>query len=176
MNREQKTAFIEDIRSRFETAPLVILTDWIGSNVQEMDVLRRACEPAGVHFQVVKNTLCRIALAGTDMEPLAEHFSGNIGVLFASDDPIATAKLFKDQSKENAKLVCRAGFFEGTVLDSAGVAAVADLPSREELLSILLRTIQEGPRNILGIMEAPARDLLFLLKNYATKLEQEDAA
>lgn len=173
MNREDKAAFIEEVRDRFVNAPLVILTDWKGSTVAEMEALRRACEPAGVHFQVVKNTLCRRAIEGTDLEGLSEHFKGNIGVLFASDDPIAAAKLFRAQKKENAKLICRAGYFEGDVLDGAGVEAVADLPSREELLVTLLRTIQEGPRQVMGVIRAPARDLLYLLNNYANKLEGE---
>lgn len=172
MNREQKAQFVEEVRERFSNAPLVILTDWKGSTVAEMDALRRACEPAGVHFQVVKNTLCRRAVSGTDMEALTEHFRGNIGVLFAGDDPIAAAKLYRDQKKENDKLICRAGYFEGDILDGKGVDAVADLPSREELLVGLLRTIQEGPRQILGVLQAPARDLLFLLKNYESKLEE----
>ena len=171
MNREEKAAFVEDIRAQFAGAPLVILTDWCGSTVQEIDVLRRACEPAGVRFQVVKNTLCRRALAGTDMEALTEHLRGNIGVLLSTDDPIATAKIYKEQVQENKHLVCRAGFFEGEVLDAAGVAAVAELPSREELLVMLLRTIQAGPREVLGILQAPARDLLYLLKNYESKVE-----
>lgn len=171
MNREEKAAFIEEVRGRFLGSPLVILTDWKGATVQELDAVRRACEPAGISFQVVKNTLCKRAVAGTHLEPLAPHFKGNIGVFFGSDDPIATAKLFRAQVKENAKLVCRAGFFEGDVLDVKGVDAVADLPSREELLVTLLRTIQEGPRQVLGVLQAPARDLLYLLSNYAKKLE-----
>ena len=171
MNREDKAAFIEEVRDRFVNAPLVILTDWKGSTVAEMDALRRACEPVGVHFQVVKNTLCRRAIEGTDLEGLSEHFKGNIGVLFAGDDPIAAAKLFRAQKKENEKLICRAGYFEGDVLDGKGVDAVADLPSREELLVTLLRTLQEGPRQVLGVIRAPARDLLYLLTNYANKLE-----
>lgn len=175
MNRESKAAVIAEMREAFDSAPLVILTDWCGSTVAEMDALRRACEPAGVQFRVVKNTLCRIAVKDTDLEPLAAHFRGNIGVLFAGDDPIAAAKLYKEQVKGNNKLVCRAGFFEGDVLDAAGVAAVADLPSREELLVSLLRTIQEGPRRVLGVLEAPARDLLYLLKNYEAKLEEQQA-
>ena len=172
MNHSQKVAFVEEIRGRFTEAPLVILTDFKGSSVAEMEVLRRACEPAGVNFRVVKNTLCKRALEGTDLEALSEHFRGNVGVVFAGDDPIAAAKVFKAQVKENNKLEVKAGFFEGEVLDAAGVAAVAELPSREELLVILLRTIQEGPRQVLGMLQAPARDLLYLLKNYETKLEE----
>jgi large subunit ribosomal protein L10 len=173
VNREQKAAFVEEVRDRFANAPLVILTDWKGSTVAEMDALRRACEPAGAQFQVVKNTLCRRAVEGTSHEALAPHFKGNIGILFAGDDPIAAAKVYRAQKKENDKLICRAGYFEGDLLDDKGVDAVADLPSREELLVTLLRTIQEGPRRILGVIRGPARDLLYLLNNYAKKLEDE---
>lgn len=174
MNRDQKAEFVEEVRERFNNAPLVILTDWKGSTVAEMDALRRACEPVGVHFQVVKNTLCRRAVAGTELEGLTEHFRGNIGVLFAGDDPIAAAKLYRTQKKDNDKLICRAGFFEGDILDDKGVDAVADLPSREELLVTFLRTLQEGPRQILGVLQGPARDLLYLLKNYENKLNEAE--
>lgn len=174
MNRAEKETFVADIKERFNNAPLVILTDFKGSTVDEMDVLRRACEPVGVHFQVVKNTLCKRALAESDKEDLTKFFSGNIGVVFAGEDPIAAAKLFTEQAKQNEKLEIRAGYFEGDVLDAQGVAAVAALPSREELLSILLRTILAAPRQVMGIIRAPARDLLYLLSNFASKLEDQD--
>ncbi len=175
MNQSQKVAFVEEIRGRFTEAPLVILTDFKGSTVAQMELLRRACQPAGVSFRVVKNTLCKRALVGTELEPLAEHFSGNVGVVFAGDDPIGAAKMFKAQVKANKLLEVKAGFFEGELLDAAGVSAVAELPSREELLVLMLRTIQEGPRQVLGMLQAPARDLLYLLKNYETKLEEAGA-
>jgi large subunit ribosomal protein L10 len=171
VNRAQKAEFIEDVRGRFEAAPLVVLTDFKGSTVAQMDALRRSLEEAGGQFQVVKNTLSRIAVAETEMAPLAEHFRGNVGVVFAGEDPIAVAKSFRDQVKANDKLQVKAGFFEGDVLDATGVAAVADLPSREELLAKLLQTIQEGPRQVLGVIQGPARDLLYLLRNYESKLE-----
>lgn len=172
MNRTDKTEFVEQMNARFATVPFVVLTDFSGSTVAQMDALRRACEPAGVHYRVVKNTLCKRAVAGTEFEPLAEHFRGPIGVLFSGEDPAAAAKLLKGQMKDNENLGVKAGFFEGTLLDEKGVLAIAELPSREELLSTLLRTIQEGPRQILGVMQAPARDLLYLLKNYEAKLEE----
>jgi large subunit ribosomal protein L10 len=172
MNRTDKVQFVDEMQGRFSEAPFVVLTDFSGSTVAQMDALRRACEPAGLHYRVVKNTLCKRAIAGTELEPLAEHFSGPIGVLFSGEDPAAAAKLLKVQLKENENLDIKAGFFEGTLLDEKGVLAIADLPSREELLVSLLRTIQEGPRQILGVLQAPARDLLYLLKNYEAKLEE----
>ena len=173
MNRAQKAVFVEEIKARFEESALVILTDFKGSTVAETDALRRACEPVGVHFQVVKNTLCRRALEGTDKESLTKFFSGNIGVIFSGEDPVAAAKLFKEQVKQNEKLQVRAGFFEGDILDEAGVVAVASLPSREELLAKLLATILEGPRRVMRVVQAPGRDVVYLLNNYANKLEEE---
>lgn len=175
MNRAQKAEFVESVRGAFSGTSFVILTDFKGSTVQQLDTLRRACETAGAQFRVVKNTLCRIAVSDTEKESLADHFKGNVGIVFAGDDPVATAKVFRTQVKENDKLVVRAGFFEGDVLDAKSVDAVADLPSREELLSKLLATLQEGPRQVMGVIQGPARDLLYLLNNYASELEKQEA-
>jgi large subunit ribosomal protein L10 len=176
MNREQKAEFVDEIRGRFASAPLVILTDFQGATVKEMDQVRRACEPAGIHFRVVKNSLCRRAIAGTPKEKLGPYFKGNVGVLFAGDDPIAAAKVFRELTKTNEKLQVKVGYFDGDVLEGKAVASVADLPSREELLSILLRTMQEAPRQVLGVMQGPARDLLYLLQNHAAELEKREGA
>jgi len=173
MSHEAKAEIVSTLRSTVQEAPFIALTDFKGSTVAQMNGLRRACEAAGVQYKVVKNTLSRRAIEGTDLESLREHFVGNIGIFISGDDPIAAAKLLKDQLKENPKLELRAGFFEGDVLDEKKTLAVADLPSREELLVTLLRTMQEGPRQILGVIRGPARDLLYLLSNYATKLEEQ---
>lgn len=172
MNRAQKAEFIEGIRDAFDAASLLILTEFKGSTVAEMNQLRRACEEAGANFRVVKNTLTKRAIADSEREPLTEFFVGNVGVVIAGEDPVAAAKAFKKEAKENEKLVVKAGFFEGTVVDSKEVVAVADLPSREELLAKLLATMQEGPRQVLGVIQGPARDLLYLLNNYAAKLDE----
>jgi len=173
MNREQKAAVVEDLHSRLADAPLVILTEWVGSTVPQMDAVRRAVEPAGASFQVVKNTLARRALEGTDKIALSEHFRGNVAVIISGDDPAAAAKVFRDQAKENKKLVPKAGFFDGDLVEAKDVVALADLPSREELLATLLQTLLAAPRQVMGVIRAPARDLLYLLNNYANKLESE---
>ncbi len=172
MNRADKAQFIEEVRSSFEESSFVVLTDFRGSTVLEMDALRRSLETAGGSFRVVKNTLSKIAVQETDKFGLAEHFVGNIGVVFAGEDPISVAKAFKDEVKKNEKLMIKAGFFDGDVLGSDDVIAVASLPSREELLSKLLATLQEAPRQVLGVIQGPPRDLLYLLRNFAAKLEE----
>lgn len=170
-NLQEKAAKVDQLRERFAAAPLVVLTDFKGVTVKQIDRVRRGCEAVGVRFQVAKNTLCVRAIQGSEKEKLSSYFSGSTGVIFSSQDPIATAKLLKGQLKENEKLIVRAAFFEGDILDQKGVVAVSDLPSREQLLSNLLGTLQEGPRQLLGILQAPGRDVLGVLSNYASKLE-----
>src|SRR5687768_9091577 len=153
MNREQKVEQVSDLHKRFTATPFVVLADFKGSTVAQMDSLRRSCEKGGVHFRVVKNTLAVRALEGTGKEGLADHFRGNIGVLIANEDPVGTAKLVGKYAKENAKILVRAGYFEGDLLDQKGVAAVAELPSKEELQSKLLATLQAGPRDLLGVLQ-----------------------
>lgn len=175
MNRTQKAAFVEDVRGQLLEAPLVVLTDFKGSSVSQLELIRRACEPAGAGYRVVKNTLCKRAIADTELEGLQEHFVGNTAIFVAGEDPIAAAKLLKAQLKENANLKVRIGYFEGDLISPEEVAKVADLPSREELLVTLLRTLQEGPRQVLGVLQGPARDLLYVLNNYAAKLEEAES-
>ena len=91
-------------------------------------------------------------------------------IIVSGDDPIATARAVRDALDEKGKIQLKAGFFEGDVLDAKSAAAIADLPSREDLLATLLRTVQEAPRRVMTVMQAPARDLLYLLKNFENKL------
>jgi len=172
MNRNEKAEFIDGVRDQLVAAPLVVLTDFQGASVLELDNFRRGVEKAGASFRVVKNSLCRIALADTARDALVKHFRGNVGVVIAGEDAVATAKAFRALVKENEKIKVRVGFFDGDVLDAKQVDAVADLPSREELLATLLATLEEAPRQVLRVLQAPARDLVAVLHNYATKLEE----
>jgi large subunit ribosomal protein L10 len=173
VNLSEKNEIVENVRERFLASSFVALTIYQGTTVKQFDALRRACEAKGMHYQVVKNTLSKRAIAGTPYEKLADHFKGTIGVFFGNEDPSASAKLLKDQVKSNEKLALKAGFFDGDVLDADATLAIADLPSKEQLLSSLLATIQESPRQVLGVIQGPARDLLYLLNNYANKLEEQ---
>ena len=176
MNRQQKEELVAELSERLAAAPLVMLADYRGVDVAEISALRNAMGDAGVEYRVAKNTLIKRAIAGTPMEPMGEHLAGMTGLVISGDDPIAAAKALraatKDLNKDN-KFIVKGGFFEGEALDGEAVKKVADLPSREELLVMLLRTIQEGPRQLVSVIQAPGRDLVYLLNNYATKLEEQ---
>jgi large subunit ribosomal protein L10 len=178
MNRQQKAEIVEKLSSALEGAPFVALADYRGVSVPEIGAFRDALREGGTAYMVVKNTLVRRAVAGTPYEGLDAYLSGMTGLVISGDDPIASAKVLREASKELEKVEkfeLKGGYFDGDILDGAAIGKVADLPSKEELLSQLLMTIQEGPRQLVGVIQAPARDLVNLLKNYENKLADGEA-
>lgn len=175
MNRTEKAENVAELSARVQGVPLLLFADYRGISVSRISALRKALKDNGAEYRVVKNTLLRRAVAGTPKEGVGSLLSGMTGVVMSGDDPIATAKalreMIKDLQKEE-KFVIKGAWFDGDVIQGPDALKVADLPSREELLSVLLRTIQEGPRQVLGVIQGPARDLLYLLKNYERKLEE----
>jgi large subunit ribosomal protein L10 len=173
MNRAQKAELVNELSERLKDAPFVAVADYRGVTVEQIDNFRRELEEKGVEYRVIKNTLAKRAIAGTEMEHLGDHLAGMTGWIISGEDPIAAAKVLRDATKDlrkDEKFVVKAGYFDGQALDAAAVDKVADLPSKEELLSLLLRTIQEGPRRVMGVIRGPIRDMLYLLKNYEDKL------
>lgn len=173
MNRQEKHEFVDTFREQLQTAPFVVVAGYAGTPVNTSNKMRRSLEEGEVQVRIVKNTLAKLALEGTGREDLAPFFTGMTLVVLTGADPISGAKAIKDAFSGVKTIEVRAGHFEGDLLDSAAVSVVASLPSREELLVQLLRTIQEPARRVLGILQAPARDLLFLLENYENKLSED---
>ena len=175
MNRTQKAEMVEGFTARLAESPFVVGTDYRGVSSNEVNDFRRALEGAGVEYHVVKNKLAMRAIAGTDMEDLGGMLAGMTAWVGSGDDPISAAKVLRESSRalvKADKFNVKGGFFDGDVLDAAAISKVADLPSKEELLVLLLRTIQEGPRQVLGVIQGPGRDLVNLLKNYENKLDE----
>jgi large subunit ribosomal protein L10 len=179
MNRTQKAEMVAQLTERLGAAPLIMVADYRGITVAEIDSIRRSLESAGIEYKVIKNTLAKRAIAGTDKEGLGELLQNMTGMIISGEDPIGAAKAVREAVKpfaKSEKFVIKGGFFEGDVLSGEAIQKVADLPGREELLVMLLRTMQEGPRQVMGVVQGPGRDLLYLLKNYESKLADGDAA
>ena len=173
MSRNEKVAIVDGLSSRLESAPFVALADYRGISVAEVTDLRSKFKDAGVHYEVIKNKLAKRAIEGTELESLSELLSGMTTWIISGEDPIAAAKLLKAETKglvKDEKFTIKGGFFDGELLDSKGVSDVAELPSKDELFAMLLGLLQKGPQQVLGVVQAPARDLVTLLKNYEAKL------
>ena len=173
MSRSEKASIVDGLSSRLESAPFVALADYRGISVAEVTDLRAKLKDAGVHYEVIKNKLAKRAIEGTDLEALADMLQGMTTWIISGEDPIAAAKLLKAETKgliKDEKFTIKGGFFDGEIIDSKGVSDVAELPSKDELFAMLLGLLQKGPQQVLGVVQAPARDLVTLLKNYEAKL------
>ena len=141
LNRSEKAEVIEEVSALVAEAGAIVLAEYRGLEVGHVTALRKKAREAGVHLRVLKNTLARRAVMGTSFEKLADHMVGPL-IYGISADPVAPAKVLNDFAKTNDKLVLKAGAMPNAVLDVQGVKALATLPSREELLSKLLGTLQ----------------------------------
>ena len=141
LSLEDKKAVVERVSNVLSDAQTAIVAEYRGMTVEKMTSLRREAREAGVYFQVVKNTLARRAVKGSDFECLDENFLGPFA-LAASEDPVAAAKVLSKFEKANDAFSIKVGAMSGNLLSLEEINALAKLPGREELLATLLGTMQ----------------------------------
>ena len=136
LNRSEKQAVIEEVTGLAAKAQTLVMAEYRGITVAEMTKLRSDARSKGVQLSVLKNTLARRAVAGSQFEVLGDQMTGPLIYGF-SVDAVAAAKVVADFARTNSKLVIRAGAFAGKALDVAGVKQLASIPSKEVLLAQL---------------------------------------
>ncbi len=141
LNREAKAVVIGEVSAQVAQAQSIILAEYRGLNVANITALRRKARDAGVYLRVMKNTLVRRAVAETPFALLADKMSGPL-IYGISRDPVSAAKVMNDFAKTNDAFVIKAGAMPNHLMDASGVKALASLPSRDELLSTLMGTMQ----------------------------------
>lgn len=141
LNLEQKAAVVAETSAKVAKAQAIVVAEYSGLGVGAITTLRAKARAEGVYLRVLKNTLARRAVAGTPFEGLAKTMVGPL-IYGISVDPVAAAKVIVEFAKTNDKLVIKGGSLPNYVMDPAGVKALAAMPSREELLSSLLGTMQ----------------------------------
>jgi large subunit ribosomal protein L10 len=141
LNLEEKKAVVEEVAAQVAGAKAIVLAEYRGLEVGNMTELRRHARRSGVYLRVLKNTLARRAVKDTPFAGLADKMVGPL-VYGISSDPVATAKVMNEFAKGNEKFVIKAGAMPNAVISAKEVAALASLPSREELLAKLLGTMQ----------------------------------
>jgi large subunit ribosomal protein L10 len=164
LNKESKQAVVAEVAAQVAKAQTVVLAEYRGIAVGDLTKLRAKAREQQVYLRVLKNTLARRAVEGTPFAPLAEQMTGPL-IYGISEDAIAAAKVVNDFGKSNDKLIIKAGSYEGKVMDKAGVQALANIPSREELLSKLLY-----------VMQAPVSGFARALAALAEKKQGEETA
>jgi large subunit ribosomal protein L10 len=141
LNLEEKKAVVEEVAAQVAAAKAIVLAEYRGLEVGNMTELRRHARRSGVYLRVLKNTLARRAVKDTPFAGLADKMVGPL-VYGISSDPVATAKVMNEFAKGNEKFVIKAGAMPNAVISAKEVAALASLPSREELLAKLMGTMQ----------------------------------
>lgn len=147
---------VEEIRERLEKSKSTIITGYKGLTVSEMNELRKQLREAGIHYSVLKNTLTRRAADQANLSVLHEHLTGPTAIAFSEEDVVAPAKILHNFSKEHEALKIKGGVIEGDVVSFDEIKALASLPSREGLISMLLSVLQAPIRNFALAVKAVA--------------------
>lgn len=173
MSLQEKEAIVNELKTSFTELPGAFLVNYRGCTCHELTSLRTKLRPLGANIHIVKNTMARRAVSGTELESLSEQLVGPTAVVWAKEDPVSPAKVLKDFSKEHEKTFeIKAGVVEGAVIDAASVTQLAELPSREVLLSQLLSLINAPATKLLQTINAPAQNMANLLSAWKDKLEE----
>ncbi len=155
---ELKKPVVEEISAGIKDAQSVVLVDYRGLTVEQDTQLRKNLREAGVTYKVYKNTMMNFAFKDTQFEGLAPYLNGPSAMAYSNEDATAPARVLAEFAKKAPKLEIKAGVVEGTVYDAAGMAKIADIPSREVLLGRLL-----------GSMQSPIANFARVLKQIAEK-------
>lgn len=172
MPTEKKKAIVEEIKKKIDGKNM-FLADYRGLTVSELKELRGKLRPLSVDFNIVKNSLMKIAVSDLGLENLKEYLEGPTAIAVGDEDPVQTSKALSDYAKANKNLELKGGFLEGKIVSIEQIKVLASLPSREILLATLFGTINAPVSSFVRIMAAP-------LQSFATVLsrikEQKEAA
>ncbi|WP_020620127.1 50S ribosomal protein L10 [Paenibacillus daejeonensis] len=159
---ESKQQAVDEIAGKLRESSCTVIADYRGLNVAQVTELRRELREAGIEFQVLKNSLVRRATANAELNGLEEVLTGPTAIAFSKEDAVAPARILNTFAKKNDALKLKGGIVEGQVFNVEEIKALAELPSREGLLSMLL-----------SVLQAPVRNFALAVKAVGEKQEQE---
>ena len=163
MPTQEKVETIEDLKTRLRGVKTVLLTEYRGLSVAQLSELRKQLRSVSAEYKIVKNRLARLALS-SDLSAVATHLKGPTGMILSREDAVAVAKTLHTFAKTNTALVIKAGYVEGQMLEPAGLKALADLPSKDALRSAIVGALQGPLAQLVGLLTAPQRDLVYVLE------------
>ncbi len=153
---EQKQVIVNEIKEKLEKATSAVLVDARGLSVEQDTQLRKQLREAGVDYKVYKNTMMRFAVEGTQFEDLKDYFKGPSALAICYEDPTVAASIINKFMKNAKELEFKAGVIEKTCYDAKGMSVIADIPSREVLLSRLLGSFKSPMASFARVIKAVA--------------------
>ena len=173
MARPEKTAEVEQLEAKLRAAGGVILTDFRGLTVGEITTLRGKLREAGVEYRVVKNTLFALAAKSIGVQGLEAYLAGPTAAAFVGRDPVAAAKIIQEFIRQTRKLTIKGSVISGQAYNQARTKALADLPSREQLVAQVVGGIAAPLSGLAGTLSALPRKLVYALEQIR---QQRDVA
>ncbi|MDS1030408.1 50S ribosomal protein L10 [Bacillota bacterium LX-D] len=161
--KELKQQVVNQIKEKLQDSASAVLTDYRGLNVAQVTKLRNELRQAGVEYKVLKNTLIKRAADDLGLEGLDPYLEGPTALAF-SKDPVSPAKVLFDFAKENKALEIKAGVLEGKVIEVQQVKALADLPSKEELLAKIVGGMQAPLYGFAAVLNGNLRNFVYALE------------
>ena len=150
---ELKQPVVDEIKAMLEGAAGAVIVDYRGLTVEQDTQLRKQLREAGVAYKVYKNTLVKRAIAGTEFEPMTDMLEGPTAIAICATDATAPARILSNFAKTAEALELKCGVVEGTYYDAAGIQTIASIPSRDELLSKFLGSIQSPITNFARVIK-----------------------
>lgn len=169
--RAERGAKIDVLREQFAATQGGVLADYRGLDVATITELRSKFREHNITFQVVKNTLTRLAVKGTSYEALDEYLAGPTAIAFSKDDAMAAARVAVDFAKDHQQFEVKGGFMQGGVLSAAEVSELSSIGSREQLLAQVLSVFNAPAQRFLGVINGIPQKFLGVLQAQADKME-----
>jgi large subunit ribosomal protein L10 len=176
MATPKKVERIEEVSEKLKRSTGLVITDYRGLTVAQLQQLRRKLRAGGVDYVVVKNTLARRAAAANGLEVLEAELNGPVGLAVGYGEPVATAKLVNDYIKQTRRLVIKSGLLGKQVINADSVKQLAELPGRDALLGQLAGALNHSVAQLAGALNGAVANLASGLEAYRRKLESSGAS
>ena len=176
ITKEQKREVVTQYGDWIQRSQALIVTDYKGLSVKDMDELRKKVREAGGEYHIVKNTLTKLAFTNADLSIEDEHFEGSTAIGFAFEEISALAKVMVDFAKDTDILKVKGGFLGTDVVSAAEIKALAELPPMPVMRAHLLGTIMAPANKLARILAEPGRQVASVLKAYADTESAPEAA
>ena len=171
MERAAKEQMLGEIKEAFANVASIVIADYRGIRVPVVTKMRDEFRAAGCHYRVLKNSLVKIAVKGSKMEPLSQLMVGTTAVIWSTEIPQEPAKIALKWAKEEPKFKIMGGYFEGTLLDAAGIDSLSKMPGKAEMRASMLMTFLAAPQSFVAQLVAGPQNFAYLLDARKRQLE-----
>jgi len=171
MDKAGKQQILGEIKEAFANVASVVIADYRGITVPVVTAMRDDFRKSGCYYRVLKNSLVKIAVKGSKMEPLSQLMVGTTAVIWSNDTPQTPAQLALKWAKDQPKFQIKGGYFEGQLLDVPGVDALARMPGKAEIRASMLMTFLAAPQSFVAQLAAAPQNFAYLLDARKRQLE-----